>query len=214
MKNTPTQLLLSDDDHREWQEWFMWRQKDAVCPACFEFTSADNLRMLCANHRLCTSCHALNQKYSGKCLFCPPPAATLHLQCKCKHVFYSSKQDTIHCPACSAPVEITLSRVWKRGRAYTNFLTQKERHQIQVEFACLKAVQCPGCRQGIERKEACNELCHCGYEKVCATCGYFSFSWESGLRQHFEESPSCNDNTNIAEKRYQFLCRQGIISHT
>jgi hypothetical protein len=148
----------------------------------------------CSTHRVCADCveHARSSDVT-RCVFCPVPDATLHLQCPCCSAVNVTTQDAVHgctCQQCASHFVPELLRIFKRGpHTYTNFLTDEERNRLAREFhATGGRVQCPTCRHPVERATACNELFHCGHEKLCAACGQFAFRWEAGLVQHRRES--------------------------
>ena len=190
-------MILSDSQFHILQD--KWAQAKAdeklvfSCPICRDFCQAVVPFLNCSNHLVCASCleHAKSSDVRV-CPLCPVPEAQLHLQCPaCSHTFFSNSEARVgaQCPKCTASFVPRLVRTFKRAHhTYTNFLTDKEKSTLQAEFQeCGGRVQCPGCRHPIERALACNELFHCGYERVCAACGCFSFRWEAGLVQHRRE---------------------------
>lgn len=190
-------MLLSDADFHVLQDrWALQRLNLTLgedCPVCKSFHTALQPFFGCSKHRVCAECvqHA-HASDVHSCVFCPVPDAVLHLQCpSCSYVTVST-MDALHgatCASCRSCFVPSLLRVFKRGpNAYTNFLTDAERKLLSSEYRATGGrVQCPSCRHPIERASACNELVHCGHEKVCAACGKFAFRWEAGLVQHRRE---------------------------
>jgi len=204
-------MLLSDAEFHVLQDrWHLQRQHMTLgeeCPVCKGF--GVNLQPLCgcSQHRVCEDCadHA-RQSDVTRCVFCPVPDATLHLQCpSCSAVKVTTDADALHgcaCLQCHTTFTPQLLRIFKRGpHTYTNFLTEAERLQLSHEFRTTGGrVQCPTCRHPVERASACNELYHCGHEKLCAACGQFAFRWEAGLVQHRRESGcACVPDTQADE---------------
>ena len=193
-------LLISDEQFYIFEE--AWNQRKHAsspatmlsCPICRDFSSCLVPFHGCSTHRVCKSClqHAKDSDVHS-CALCPVPDATLHLQCpSCKHIgFYESvaAAEGAVCNSCSLRFVPQLLRTFKRApHTYTNFVTHKEVVELRQEFhESGGRVRCPSCRQPLERAFACNELFHCGHERVCAACGCFSFRWEAGLVQHRRE---------------------------
>lgn len=205
-------MLLSDAEFHILQDrWAMQRQNVTFgedCPVCKSFHTDLYPLCGCSKHRVCSDCvqHARDSDIK-QCVFCPVPDATLHLRCPaCTAVSVRTMDDLhgVHCDQCQTAFVPTLLRVFKRGpHTYTNFLTDTERHQLASDFRATGGrVQCPSCRHPIERASACNELVHCGHEKVCAACGRFAFRWEAGLVQHRrEDGCACVPNPDDDEAR-------------
>ena len=178
--------LLSDDELNQ-----ILTKPDIVkgsCAVCFENATLDNF-LTCTKHRICSSCtkHAATSGITT-CALCPIPSANYHVQCECSLKFFS---ETLLCEcSCGSAFTPKLSRIFKRGpHTYTNFLDDKDREWLKNQFnkygGC---VWCPTCGQGLQRSDACNELYHCGVEKVCACCGQFNFRFEKGMIEHRRES--------------------------
>lgn len=228
INDTAKRMLLSDAEFHILQDRWRQRRDDIVmgeeCPVCKTFST--NLHPLCgcSIHRVCANCvqHASDSDVR-RCVFCPVPDATLHLRCPCcAHVHVTMDMSAVQGMTCRCGHHFVpdLLRVFKRGpNIYTNFLSDNEKRQVQDEFhACGGRVQCPSCRHPIERESACNELFHCGYERVCAACGQFAFRWEAGLVQHRRESgcpcnpnPDDNEIETVRERVRQSYTEAGIL---
>jgi len=177
--------LISDEELHD----IMHKKDNGSCSVCFEVTSLHDF-MNCAKHGACKSClHHASLSGITSCAMCPKPEANYHVQCpSCLNKFFS---DSINCKCnCGHAFTPKLSRIFKRGpHTYTNFLDEKDKLWLKNQFnqygGC---VWCPTCGIGLQRSEACNELYHCGIEKVCACCGQFNFRHEQGMVQHRKES--------------------------
>jgi hypothetical protein len=220
-------MLLSDAEFHTLQDrWALQRLNLTLgedCPVCKSFHTVLHPLCGCSKHRVCTDCvqHAKDSDVK-QCVFCPVPDALLHLQCpSCTSVSVCTMDALhgVHCGTCRVHFVPSLLRVFKRGpHAYTNFLTEAERQQLTSEFRATGGrVQCPTCRHPIERASACNELVHCGHEKVCAACGQFSFRWEAGLVQHRREqgcacvpNPEEDEATNVGIRWRHALIQAGV----
>ena len=220
-------MMLSDAEFHILQDrWASQRQNLTLgeeCPVCKGF-SLDLVPLCgCSRHRVCSDCseHA-RQSDVTRCVFCPVPDATLHLQCPhCASVTVTDA-DALHgcvCIQCRMEFQPVLLRIFKRGpHTYTNFLTPAEKTQLASDFAVTAGrVQCPTCRHPVERASACNELFHCGHEKICAACGQFAFRWEAGLIQHRRESgcacvpdPNADEGASVRERWRQSLMEAGV----
>lgn len=178
-------MLISDE---EMQDLIENKKKDkGECAVCFDQASLQPF-LTCEKHKICKGCtmHA-SQSDVFKCALCPVPPPIFHVQCPCLNIFFSH---SLQCK-CSCGNEFIpkLSRLFKRGpHTYTNFLEAKDKAWIRDQFnkygGC---VWCPTCGQGLQRSSACNELYHCGVEKVCACCGQFNFRFEKGMVEHRKE---------------------------
>jgi len=190
-------MILSDSEFHLLQD--RWTQAKShqhmvfPCPICREFCASLVPFFSCSSHPVCAACleHARASDVNV-CPLCPVPDAQLHLACsQCSHTFFSRAESSLEatCPQCAHAFVPRLSRIFKRSaHTYTNFLTDKEKQVLVSEYQeCSGCVRCPSCRHPIERAFACNELFHCGHERVCAACGCFSFRWEAGLVQHRRE---------------------------
>lgn len=168
------------------------RRKEQGQQTCAVCTEKDVLHPFfkCTRHAVCQTClqHAQTCELTC-CSFCPVPAATLHLQCpNCAFEFHTdaSARFGTSCGNCGSNFVPQLLRIWKRGmHTYTNFLTETERKLLNDDFNSSGGhVHCPSCRLALSRSSACNDLFHCGFERVCACCGQFAFRWERGLSEH------------------------------
>jgi len=184
------------------------------CSVCFESATLKDF-IGCSKHAACSSClqHA---SLSGviSCALCPLPLANYHVQCsQCLNKFYS---DSINCNcSCGNKFIPQLSRIFKRGpHTYTNFLDEKDKQWLKNQFnqygGC---VWCPTCGIGLQRSDACNELYHCGVEKVCACCGQFNFRFEQGMVQHRKESGCAayiSEDKDIVGGNERFITREKL----
>jgi hypothetical protein len=222
-----SRMILSDSQFHILQDrWSLNKAEERMvfaCPICRDFCSSVVPFFSCSNHLVCAACFEHARASDVKvCPLCPVPDAHLHLQCpECSHLFFcpSEANTGADCPACKSHFQPRLIRTFKRSaHTYTNFLTENEKQILKSEFEDgAGRVRCPGCRHPIERAVACNELFHCGHERVCAACGCFSFRWEAGLVQHRRESgcmcmpDAQEDEVSCVRKRFrESLERDGV----
>ena len=204
------QLIMSDDDFLDFYEIrkrkLLIQVQGGQCPVCFDYKQDLTSFCGCDKHLLCSECQS-QAKISEilNCSFCPIPSSILHLKCpSCSHIGYYKKNNdlniniNIECVKCLLNFIPKISRIFKRNtNTYTNFITENEFDKLQLLYNTFDGcVWCPTCHQPLQRLEACNELYHCGYEKVCSCCGKFSFRWEkNGLLNHRKESNHCSSNS-------------------
>ena len=200
-------MLVSDDELND----LMQNKQKGECKVCFERDFIEPFFM-CSKHSICKMCKG-HATLSGitSCALCPVPVANYHVECpSCLKKFFS---EVISC-ACSCGHHFLpkLSRIFKRGaHTYTNFLDAKDKEWLKNQFKQFGGcVWCPTCGQGLQRSDACNELYHCGIEKVCACCGQFNFRFEKGMLEHRKESgcashvhedPDINNNESEVTRR-------------
>lgn len=192
-------MILSDEETQNIYSNYYRRKyfyENLSCLVCKQENVQLNSFFQCSSHRICAQCleHAKICEIHS-CTFCPAPPINFHLQCThCQYTYYTNDLIENECPKCQKEFPIRLLRIWKRGlNTYTNFLTEEEKQILRSQFFDYPGkIFCPSCRIPLERSTACNEIHHCGPEKVCNACGQMSFRWEMGLHQHRKQSHCAN----------------------
>lgn len=185
-------LLLSDEEFIAL--WDFWKTRDTQskinCAICGSFASDTRHFTDCSMHPTCFECwtHAAESDVKS-CPLCPIKPSKAELWCDTCNTISNIEIKSANwtCSQCHKEKhDTTLLRYYRRNQKITNFLLPHELHKF-LQINNWDILKCPGCNLAIERESACHEMHHCGRQSCCASCGAFSFSWETGLATHRSE---------------------------
>lgn len=186
-------LLISDEEFIAL--WDFWKSRDAKqpinCSICGSSSSNTRHFTDCSMHPTCFECwtHAFESDIKS-CPLCPVKPSDAELWCNtCNKISnIKVKSASWACTHCETwKQEPSFLRYYRRNKKITNFLFPDELHQF-LHINNWDILKCPGCNIALERESACHEMHHCGRQSCCASCGAFSFSWETGLTTHQSET--------------------------